>query len=233
VPDKFWPNTHAGSTIVTTKVKICGLKHELALEAALAGGADYVGLVFFAPSPRAVALDRARTLAAQARGARVKVVALLVDSDDDLLASVVDAVEPDILQLHGCETPARAAEIRRRFGRQVMKAISVAGPGDAEAALRYADSADLILFDAKAPAGATRPGGNGAQFPWDLLADVKGKVAYMLSGGLSPDNVAAAIRATGAGIVDVSSGVESRPGEKDPALISRFLRVAKAPQHQG
>jgi phosphoribosylanthranilate isomerase len=157
----------------------------------------------------------------------------LVDPDDDLLASVVDAVEPDILQLHGCETPARAAEIRRRFGRQVMKAIPVAGPGDAEAALRYADSADLILFDAKASAGATRPGGNGAQFPWDLLADVKGKVAYMLSGGLSPDNVAAAIRATGAGIVDVSSGVESRPGEKDPALISRFLRLAKAPQHQG
>jgi phosphoribosylanthranilate isomerase len=217
---------------VKTKVKICGLKHELALEAALAGGADYVGLVFFAPSPRAVALQQARPLAAQARGARVKVVALLVDPDDDLLASVVDAVDPDILQLHGSETPARAAEIRRRFDRQVMKAIPVAAAGDAEAALRYADVADLILFDAKAPAGATRPGGNGAQFPWSLLDDVKGKVAYMLSGGLSPDNVAAAIRATGAGIVDVSSGVEGRPGEKDPALISRFLRIAKA-QHQG
>lgn len=217
---------------MTTKVKICGLKHELALEAALAGGADYVGLVFFAPSPRAVALDRAASLAARARGARAQVVALLVDPDDDLLASVVDAVEPDILQLHGGETPARAAEIRRRFGRQVMKAIPVAAPGDAAAALRYADSADLILFDAKAPAGATRPGGNGAQFPWGLLADVKDKVAYMLSGGLSPANVAAAIRATGAGIVDVSSGVERRPGEKDPALISQFLRLAKA-QHQG
>jgi len=136
---------------VTTKVKICGLKEELALEAALAGGADYVGLVFFPPSPRAVALDRARTLAAQARGARVKVVALLVDPDDRLLASVADTVEPDILQLHGSETPARAAEIRRRFGRQVMKAIAVAAPGDAAAALRYAGSADLILFDAKAP----------------------------------------------------------------------------------
>jgi phosphoribosylanthranilate isomerase len=215
---------------VTTKVKICGLKHELALKAALAGGADYVGLVFFPPSPRAVALAEARTLAAQARGARVKVVGLVVDADDDLLTSVVDVIEPDILQLHGSETPARVAEIRRRFGRQVMKAIPVAAPGDAEAALRYAGSCDLILFDAKAPAGATRPGGNGAQFPWDFLAGVKDKVAYMLSGGLSPDNVAAAIRATGAGIVDVSSGVESRPGEKDPALISRFLRSAKAPQ---
>jgi phosphoribosylanthranilate isomerase len=215
---------------VTTKVKICGLKEELALEAALAGGADYVGLVFFPPSPRAVALDRARTLAAQARGARVKVVALLVDPDDRLLASVVQTVEPDILQLHGSETPVRAAEIRRRFGRQVMKAIAVAAPGDAAAALRYAESADLILFDAKAPVGATRPGGNGAQFPWDLLAEVKDKVAYMLSGGLAPDNVAAAIRATGASIVDVSSGVESRPGEKDPALIARFLRITKAQQ---
>jgi len=217
---------------VTIKVKICGLKDEPALQAALAGGADYVGFVFFPPSPRAVGLDRARTLAAQARGASVKVVALLVDADDGLLASVVEAVDPDILQLHGSETPARTAEIRRRFGRQVMKAIPVEASGDAEAALGYAEAADLILFDAKAPAGATRPGGNGAQFPWSLLADINGKVAYMLSGGLSPDNVAAAIRATGAGIVDVSSGVESRPGEKDPALISRFLRAAKA-QHQG
>jgi phosphoribosylanthranilate isomerase len=217
---------------VTIKVKICGLKDEPALQAALAGGADYVGFVFYPPSPRAVDLERARTLAAQARAASVKVVALLVDADDALLASVVEAVEPDILQLHGSETPARAAEIRRRFGRQVMKAIPVAAPGDAEAALGYAEAADLVLFDAKAPAGATRPGGNGAQFPWSLLADIKGKLAYMLSGGLSPDNVAAAIRATGAGIVDVSSGVESRPGEKDPALISSFLRAAKA-QQQG
>ena len=217
---------------MTIKVKICGLKDEPALQAALAGGADYVGLVFYPPSPRAVGLARARTLAAQARGASVEVVALVVDADDRLLANVVEAVQPDILQLHGSETPARAAEIRRRFGRQVMKAIPVAAPGDAEAALGYAEAADLILFDAKAPAGATRPGGNGAQFPWSLLADIKGKVAYMLSGGLSPDNVAAAIRATGAGTVDVSSGVESRPGEKDPVLISRFLRAAKA-QYQG
>src|SRR5262249_55798111 len=148
--------------------------------------------------------------------------------DEALLAGVVRAVEPEILQLHGRESPARAAEIGRRWGRQVMKAIPVAAPGDAEAALRYAGAADLILFDAKAPTGAARPGGNGAAFPWTLLAEVKDKVAYMLSGGLSADNVAAAIRATGAPIVDVSSGVESRPGEKDPALIARFLQIAKA-----
>jgi phosphoribosylanthranilate isomerase len=215
---------------VTTKVKICGLKDELALEAALAGGADYVGFVFFAPSPRAVTLAVARPLAARARRGGARVVGLLVDPDDGLLERVVDATEPDILQLHGHETPARVSEIGRRWRRQVMKAIAVAAPGDAEAALRYAGAADLILFDAKAPAGATRPGGNGAAFAWGLLAGVQHKVTYMLSGGLSPDNVAEAIRATGASIVDVSSGVESRPGTKDPALIARFLQVAKTAQ---
>jgi phosphoribosylanthranilate isomerase len=215
-------------TIVATKVKICGLKTEPALEAALAGGADYVGLVFFPASPRCVPLERARTLAASARRERAKVVALLVDAEDALIDRVVAAAEPDILQLHGSESPARAAEIGRRWHRQVMKAIPVAAAGDAEAALGYAEAAQLILFDARAPAGATRPGGNGRPFAWGLIANVKDKVAYMLSGGLSPDNVAEAIRVTGAGIVDVSSGVERRPGEKDVRLISQFLRVAKA-----
>jgi phosphoribosylanthranilate isomerase len=213
---------------VTTKVKICGLKEELALEAALAGGADYVGFVFFAPSPRSVALDVAHSLAARARRGGARVVGLLVDPDDDLIERVVNATEADILQLHGQEAPARVSEIGRRWRRQVMKAIPVAGPGDAEAALRYAGAADLILFDAKAPAEATRPGGNGVAFAWELLAGVQDKVTYMLSGGLSPDNVAEAIRATGASIVDVSSGVESRSGAKDPALIAHFLQVAKA-----
>ena len=217
-------------TVVTTKVKICGLKSEPALEAALAGGADYIGLVFFAPSPRCVALDGARTLAASAHRGGAEVVALLVDPDDALIDRVVAAAEPEILQLHGSETPARAAEIGRRWGRQVMKAIPVAAAGDAEAALAYAEAAELILFDAKAPTGATRPGGNGAPFVWGLLGDVKNQVDYMLSGGLTPENVQEAIRVTGAGIVDVSSGVERRPGEKDPALISRFLRIAKSPQ---
>jgi phosphoribosylanthranilate isomerase len=213
---------------VTTKVKICGLKEELALEAALAGGADYVGFVFFPPSPRSVALEVARPLAARARRGGASVVGLLVDPVDELLERVVKAIEPDILQLHGQETPARASQIGRRWRRQVMKAVGVAGPGDAEAALRYAGAADLILFDAQAPPGATRPGGNGAAFAWGLLAGVQDKITYMLSGGLSADNVAEAIRVTGACIVDVSSGVESRPGAKDPARITRFLQVAKA-----
>jgi phosphoribosylanthranilate isomerase len=212
---------------VTTKVKICGLKTEAALDAALGGGADFVGFVFFAPSPRSIAPEQAGALAAKARS-RAKVVALMVDPDDGLIDQVVAAVDPAILQLHGSETPERAADIKRRWGRQVMKAIPVAATGDAQAALDYVGIADFILFDAKAPADATRPGGNGAAFDWTLLAGVKDKVAYMLSGGLSPDNVGEAIRATGAAIVDVSSGVETSPGDKSPQLIRRFLAAAKA-----
>ncbi len=210
----------------TTKVKICGLTTEAALEAALAGGADYVGLVFFPPSPRNLAPEAARGLAAKARG-RARLVALMVDPDDALIEAVVAAADPDILQLHGEETPERVAEVRRRWGRPVMKAIKVETAADAEAALRYRSTADLVLFDARAPWESTRPGGNGAAFDWHALAGVKEQVAYMLSGGLTPDNVADAIRATGAGMVDVSSGVEARPGEKDPELIRRFLRAAK------
>jgi len=211
---------------MTTKVKICGLKSEAALEAAIAGGADYVGLVFFPPSPRHVTPEAAKPLAAKARG-RAQIVALMVDPDDALIDSVVAAVAPDLIQLHGDETPERAAEIHRRWGTPVMKAITVETAADAGAALGYRDAADLILFDARAPVDSTRPGGNGAAFDWRALTGVKEKVRYMLSGGLTPDNVAGAIRITGAGIVDVSSGVESRPGEKDPELIRRFIRAAK------
>jgi phosphoribosylanthranilate isomerase len=210
----------------TTKVKICGLKTEAALEAALAGGADYVGLVFFPPSPRNLAPETARSLAAKARG-RASIVALMVDPDDALIEAVVASADPDILQLHGEETPERVTEVRRRWGKPVMKAIKVETAADSEAALRYRGSADLILFDARAPAESTRPGGNGAPFDWRALAGVGDKLAYVLSGGLTPDNVAEAIRVTGAQAVDVSSGVESRPGEKDPELIRRFLRAAK------
>ena len=217
----------ADTMAATTKVKICGLKTEAALEAALAGGADYVGLVFFPPSPRNLAPDTARGLAAKARG-RARIVALMVDPDDALIDAVVASADPDILQLHGEETPQRVAEVRQRWGKPVMKAIKVETAADAEAALRYHGSADLILFDARAPRESARPGGNGAPFDWQALLGVKDEVTYMLSGGLTPDNVAEAIRVTGAGIVDVSSGVEARPGEKDPALIRRFLRAAKA-----
>jgi phosphoribosylanthranilate isomerase len=209
-----------------TQVKICGLKSEAALEAALAGGADYVGLVFFPPSPRNVTPATARALAARARG-RARIVALLVDADDATIEAAVAAAEPDLLQLHGEETPERVAAVRRRWGRPVMKAIKVETAADAAAALAYRGAAELVLFDARAPAESTRPGGNGAAFDWRLLTGVKEQVGFVLSGGLAPENVAAAIRATGAAIVDVSSGVERSPGEKDPELIARFLRAAK------
>lgn len=209
------------------KVKICGLKTETALEAALVGGADYVGLVFFPPSPRNISPAAAKALAAKARGC-ARIVALMVDPDDALIEAVVAAADPDLLQLHGEEPPERVAEVRRRWGKPVMKAIKVETAGDAETALGYRGAADLILFDARAPLDSTRPGGNGAPFDWRALLGVQDQVSYMLSGGLTPDNVAEAIRMTGARMVDVSSGVESRPGEKDPELIRRFLRAAKA-----
>lgn len=213
---------------MATEVKICGLRSEAALDAALAGGADYVGFVFYAPSPRNIAPNAARALADRARG-RAKVVALFVDPDDELLASVIDAVSPDIIQLHGAESPARVSDIARRFGRPVLKAVSVADAKDVEAALAYAGHADRILFDAKLLEGAAGalPGGNGIAFDWQALAGLEGRIDFMLAGGLNPANVAEAIRCTGAHAVDVSSGVESRPGEKDPDLIRRFLQAAK------
>ena len=158
---------------MATKVKICGLKTEAALEAALAGGADYVGLVFFPPSPRNVAPAVAKALADKARG-RAKIVALMVDPDDALIDTVMASVAPDLLQLHGEETPERAADIRRRWGKPVMKAIKVETAQDARAALGYRESADLILFDARAPADSTRPGGNGAPFDWRTLLGRQG-----------------------------------------------------------
>jgi phosphoribosylanthranilate isomerase len=213
---------------MTIKVKICGLKTTAAVDAAVAGGADYAGLVFYPPSPRNLAPERAAALAARARG-RARIVALFVDPEDALLEEVISRVDPDVIQLHGREAPARLAEVRWRWGRPVMKAVHIESKADTALALRFADLADMILFDAKPPSNrpAALPGGNGLAFDWRILEDVKGKVAFMLSGGLTPDNVATAIALTGAAAVDVSSGVEVRPGEKDPALIRRFLEAAK------
>ncbi|HXF54094.1 MAG TPA: phosphoribosylanthranilate isomerase [Hyphomicrobiaceae bacterium] len=214
---------------MATKVKICGLKSAAAVEAALAGGADYVGFVFYPPSPRSIAPDRAAEIAKPARG-RAKIVALFVDPDDRLLEHVVSVLAPDIIQLHGRETPERVAAIRARFKRPVMKAIKVETAADAAQALRYKAAADLIVFDAKAPKdwADALPGGNGVPFDWHALDEVKDKVEYMLSGGLTPANVAQSISLTGAAAVDVSSGVEARPGEKDVHLIADFLAAAKA-----
>ena len=212
---------------MTTKVKICGLKTEAAMDAALAGGADYVGLVFFAPSPRSIDPAAAAALAAKARG-RAKIVALLVDPEDALIDAVVKAVAPDMLQLHGEETPERARDIGRRWNLPVIKAIKVATVADARHALNFRAMADMILFDARPPEGADRPGGHGAAFDWSVLTGVKEHVPYMLSGGLTPDNVAEAVRVTGAPIVDVSSGVESSRGVKSVELIRAFLDRVKA-----
>jgi phosphoribosylanthranilate isomerase len=211
---------------MTTEVKICGLTTEVALDAALAGGADFVGFVFCAKSPRNISPNAAGVLAGKARGS-AKIVALLVDPDDEQVAEVVEAVAPDVIQLHGSETPARVEEIVRRFGRPVMKAIAIATADDVIAAGGYAGKAARILFDAKPAPGAAIPGGNGVAFDWRALTGVSDRMDFMLAGGLNPDNVAAAIALTGAPAVDVSSGVESRPGHKDPELIRRFLRAAK------
>lgn len=210
-----------------TRVKICGIKTAEAMSVALAAGADDVGLVLFPPSPRNVGVKEARQLADQARG-RARIVVLTVDADDVLLADIVEVVKPELLQLHGNETPDRVSEIRQRYGIPVMKAIKVATAADAAEALAYAGVADLVLFDARPPKDADRPGGHGAVFDWRALDGVKDKVRYMLSGGLTPENVAEAIRATGAGAVDVSSGVESAPGVKDPARIRAFVTAARA-----
>lgn len=210
-----------------TKVKICGIASDAALDAAIEAGADYVGLVFFEKSPRNVSLDTARRLADRARG-KARIVALIVDADDQRISDIVSAVRPDMLQLHGKETPARVAEIGALSQLPLIKAISVAAPDDVVRATDYADAAHLILFDAKPPPAAALPGGNGMAFDWSLMAPVKGQMSYMLSGGLTPDNVADAISETGAALVDVSSGVETAPGKKDPELIRRFLAAVKA-----
>jgi phosphoribosylanthranilate isomerase len=217
---------------VTIGVKICGIRTPADLEAAIEAGASHCGLVFFPPSPRSLTPDEAARLVGQARG-RVTLVALTVDADDALLVRIAGHVGADMIQLHGRESPERTASIRALTGRPVIKAISVAADGDAEKADAYAAAADLILFDAKPPRSATRPGGNGRSFDWHLLAAVKGRMPFALSGGLTPDNVAEAIAATHPVLVDVSSGVESGPGQKDALLIRRFVAAARTPVLEG
>ncbi|MEM7749075.1 MAG: phosphoribosylanthranilate isomerase [Pseudomonadota bacterium] len=212
---------------MTTEVKICGLSTVADLDAAIAGSADYVGLVFFEPSPRNVALRQAQQLAEHARG-RSKIVALTVNADDALLAEIANKIQPDVVQLHGSEGRERIAEVRRITNAKTLKVIKVATADDARDALAFKDVADRILFDAKAPADSPIPGGNGLQFDWHALEPVNGILDYMLSGGLNPENVKEAIRLTGTSAVDVSSGVEVRPGEKDPVRIRAFLEAAKS-----
>ena len=208
------------------RVKICGLSTADALSAALDAGADLVGFVHFPKSPRHVGLDEGARLSMQAKG-RAERVLLLVDPDDALVAASVAAIDPDLIQLHGGETPERIAEIRRTSGRPVMKAIGVADAKDLAWIPAYAGAADSILLDARPPTGADLPGGNGQAFDWDILSGVDLPVGLMLSGGLTPENVGEALRRTGVTAVDVSSGVEGKPGLKDPDRIRAFLAAVR------
>ena len=207
-------------------VKICGLSTPEALDVALEAGADMVGFVFFPPSPRHIGLEAAKLLGARV-GSRALKVALTVDATNDILRDIVAALKPDLLQLHGRETPERVGAIRSRCGLPVMKAIPVALRTDLSPVRHYAHFADRLLFDARAPREATRPGGLGRPFDWHLLENLDPGVPFMLSGGLDTGNVAEALRITRAPGVDVSSGVERAPGRKDPDKIRAFVRAAR------
>jgi phosphoribosylanthranilate isomerase len=208
-------------------VKICGLSTRETLDTALGAGADMVGFVFFPPSPRHISLEVARDLGRQVARRAAK-VALTVDADDATLANIVETLRPDLLQLHGKESVARLRDIRTKFGLPVMKVIPVETAADLETLPGYAAVAERILFDAHPPKEATRPGGLGAVFDWKLLRGLDPKLAFMVSGGLTADNVAEAVRVTRAAGVDVSSGVERSPGIKDPAMIEHFIRAARS-----
>jgi phosphoribosylanthranilate isomerase len=207
-------------------VKICGLSTLEALDVALEAGADMVGFVFFPPSPRNVPPAAARVLGQRVCGRALK-VALTVDADDALFEAIVENLQPDLLQLHGKETPARISALRSRFGLPVMKAIPVETKSDLDAVKVYEAVADRLLFDARAPREATRPGGLGKSFDWRLLENLDLDIPFMLSGGLDAGNVGEALRITRAPGVDVSSGVERSPGQTDPDKIRGFIRAAR------
>jgi phosphoribosylanthranilate isomerase len=208
-------------------IKICGLRTEEALAAALAGGASHVGFIFFPKSPRNIEPAEAGRLRRLAFG-KAKAVAVTVDADDATLDAIVKAVAPDMLQLHGSESPARVAELKARYRLPVMKALSVREKSDLDRVADYVGVADRLMFDAKPPKGADLPGGNGVSFDWSLLARLDAGTDYLLSGGLNADNVAEALRAANPSGVDISSGVESAPGMKDVRLIEAFFRAVDA-----
>ncbi len=210
-------------------VKICGLSDHRAIDAAIDAGADYIGLVHFPKSPRHVEISKAQLLAHRARG-RTMIVSLVVNPDDALLKTITAVVQPDVIQLHGSESVDRVEAIRANAGCRVWKAVGVRSAADIAGAAAYTAVADQVLFDAKPPENqeGALPGGNGVTFDWTLLQDVPREPAYTLSGGLTPDNVAEALRTTGAPGVDVSSGVEAAPGRKDAALIQAFVQAVRA-----
>lgn len=209
-----------------TVIKICGLTTPETLDAAIKARAEYVGFNFYPPSPRYLSPRDAAALSARAEG-RTQRVGLFVDASDETIAEFLAAARLDAIQLHGAETPERAAQVKARFGLPVWKALSIASEADVARANAYADAADLILFDAKTPKG-TLPGGMGLAFDWTLVANWKGPLAWGLAGGLTPENVAEAIGLTGAPLVDTSSGVETAPGVKDGARIAAFCASARS-----
>lgn len=209
-------------------VKICGITSPEAVDAAVQAGAAYGGLVFHPKSPRNLDLEQAARLAAEMRG-KLKIVTLLADPSDEEVAAVAAKVAPDFLQLHGAESARRTAYLRAKFNIPIIKALPVAEAADLAAAAEYESVADMLMFDAKAPKGAERPGGHGAAFDWKLLAGRRFAKPWFLAGGLDPDNVARAIALSGAEFVDVSSGVESAPGIKDLARIHSFVNATRHP----
>jgi phosphoribosylanthranilate isomerase len=207
-------------------IKICGLTTPEAADATIRAGAAFGGLMFFARSPRFLQREQAKALAARLRG-RVRIVAVFADASDAEIAEAVDATDPDLLQLHGGETPARVSELRTRFTRPIIKALAVSDRADLEKARAY-DAADFFLFDARAPAGATRPGGLGAAFDWTIMSSLSTRRPWLLAGGLTVENVGRAIAMSGAQMVDVSSGVEDKPGHKSPEKIAAFAAAVRA-----
>jgi phosphoribosylanthranilate isomerase len=210
-----------------TRVKICGINTPQAAEAAVNAGAQYLGFVFFPKSPRNVSIDVARDLALDVPVGVAK-VALVVNASDADLDRLLGEVPIDILQLHGAEDLERVKAIRARYGLPVMKAVGVSGPQDIQALDAYGLVSDQVLVDAKAPKGSVLPGGNGLAFDWRLISKRGWNAPWMLAGGLTPENVVQAIQLTGAKQVDVSSGVESTPGVKDPAKIRAFIEAIRA-----
>lgn len=208
-------------------VKICGVSTEAAVDAALEGGAAYLGFVFYQRSPRWVTPARARDLIRHA-GRHVRCCGLFVDAEDEAVFRTLDVAEIDILQLHGAEPPERCAQLRERTRRPVMKAVPVAEMSDLRRAEQWQGAADILLFDAKPSSRAALPGGNGEPFDWNLLSGSPIRGPWMLSGGLTAANLVNAVRQTGAQAVDVSSGVETTPGIKDPEMIRAFLAAAQA-----
>ena len=212
---------------MAARTKICGLSTPEAVSAALGGGASHIGFVFFAKSPRDIAPETAERLAAPARAAGVKIVAVTVDPDDVLLERLTATLKPDFIQLHGRESPARAREVALRTGAGVIKALPVSQASDIDAAMAYETVVDHLMFDARPPEGHPLPGGAGARFDWTLTAGRRFERPWLLAGGLDPWNVGEALRLSGAPLADVSSGVERGPGLKDPALITAFLDAVR------